>query len=201
MAFPRELELKDSRWRSVGKRVKAVRDGQLVTVKPSEVDYLVPTAAEMYSEVTNLVPFLSSNSGGRSILGTAQMVRSGNLEESKAFSLGQRSPADGVVLRVQKTHIKVRARGTGKIHTVPVFENIPLNRGSFLHSTPLVKAGDQVKKGQLLADNNFTQGGTLAIGRNLNTAIMPFFMRDFEGGIVILVAAAKSSLVSICTTC
>ena len=52
---------------------------------------------------------------------------------------------------------------------------MPLNQRSFLHSYPLVKAGDQVKKGQLLADNNFTQGGTLAIGRNLNTAIMPFF--------------------------
>ncbi len=159
----------------------------------------------MYSEVTNLVPFLSSNSGGRSILATAQMVqavplkdreaplvRSGNLEESKAFSLGQRSPVDGVVTRVQKTHIKVRARGTGKIHTVPVFENMPLNRGSLLHSYPLVRTGDEVKKGQLLADNNFAQGGMLAIDRNLNTAIMPWLGYGHEDGIVISDAAAKS---------
>ncbi len=69
---------------------------------------------------------------------------------------------------------------------------MPLNHGSFLHSYPPIKAGDQVKKGQLLADNNFTQGGMLAIGRNLNTAIMPYFGRGFEGGIVISDAAAKN---------
>jgi len=69
---------------------------------------------------------------------------------------------------------------------------MPLNRGSFLHSTPLVRTGDAVKKGQLLADNNFTQDGTLAIGRNLNTTIMPSYSRCFEDGIVISDAAAKN---------
>jgi len=97
-----------------------------------------------------------------------------------------------VVLRVQKTHIKVRARGTDKIHTIPIFENMPLNRGSFLHSTPLVRTGNAVKKGQLLADNNFAQGGMLAIGRNLNTAIMPWLGYGHEDGIVISDAVAKS---------
>ena len=70
---------------------------------------------------------------------------------------------------------------------------MPLNQGSFLHSYRLAKAGDLVKKGQLLADNNFTQGGTLAIGRNLNTAIMPYFGRGFEEEIVISDVVAKSS--------
>ncbi len=69
---------------------------------------------------------------------------------------------------------------------------MPLNQGSFLHSYPLVKAGDQVKKGQLLADNNFAQGGMLAIGHNLNTAVMPFFSYGFEDGVVISDAAAKN---------
>ncbi len=61
-----------------------------------------------------------------------------------------------------------------------------------MHSYPLVKAGDQVKRGQLLADNNFTQGGTRTIGRNLNTAIMPWHGYGFEDGIVISEAAAKN---------
>jgi len=69
---------------------------------------------------------------------------------------------------------------------------MPLNQGSFLHSYPLVKAGDQVKKGQMLADNNFAQGGMLAIGRNLNTAIIPYFGRGFEEGLMISDAAAKN---------
>jgi len=69
---------------------------------------------------------------------------------------------------------------------------MPLNQGSFLHSYPLVKAGDQVKKGQMLADNNFAQGGMLAIGRNLSTTIMPYFRRGFEEELMISDAAAKS---------
>jgi len=69
---------------------------------------------------------------------------------------------------------------------------MPLNRGSFLHSYQLVKAGEEVKKGQLLADNNFIQGGTLAIGCNFNTAIMPWLGYGHEDGIVISDAAAKN---------
>ena len=68
---------------------------------------------------------------------------------------------------------------------------MPLNQGSFLHSYRLAKAGDLVKKDQLLADNYFTQGGTLAIGRNLNTAIMPYFGRGFEEELMISDAADK----------
>ena len=45
----------------------------------------------------------------------------------------------------------------------------------------MVNAGDQVKKGQLLADNNFTQGGVLAIGRNLNPE-HAIFCERFRGG-------------------
>ena len=52
-------------------------------------------------------------------------------------------------------------------------KSMPLDRGSFPHSEPLVKKGDEVKKGQLLADANRTQGGGVALGRNLITAIMP----------------------------
>lgn len=62
---------------------------------------------------------------------------------------------------------------------------MPLNLESFLHCTPIVRTGDAVKKGQLLADNNFTQGGMLVIGRNLNTAIMPWMVFSFEEEIVI----------------
>ncbi len=64
-----------SLWTAQRKTVKVVKDVEIRSVSPEEVDYIVPTATEMYSEITNLVPFLSSNSGGRAILGTAQMVQ------------------------------------------------------------------------------------------------------------------------------
>ena len=48
VAFPEELELKGGKWRTSKKMVQVVRNGDILSVKPSEVDYIVPTAAEMY---------------------------------------------------------------------------------------------------------------------------------------------------------
>ena len=168
------------------------------------MEYIVPTATEMYSEVTNLVPFLSSNSGGRAILGTAQMVqavplkdpevplvRANNFEASKAFSLNMISPVTGRVLKVGKDAIKLKEDITGKVKNVSIYNDMPLNRGGFLDATPLVKKGDKVSKGQILADSNQTRGGHLAIGRNLVTAIMPYYGHNYEDGTVISESTAK----------
>ena len=51
---------------------------------------------------------------------------------------------------------------------------MPLNRGAFIDSEPLVKRGDKVFEGQLLADTNYGKGGKLALGVNLITAVMPY---------------------------
>mgnify|MGYP001764587240 CR=1 FL=1 len=60
-----------------------------------------------------------------------------------------------------------------------------------MHSTPLVKPGDVVKKDQTVADTNFSRNGTLALGTNLRTAYIPFRGYNFEDGIVISESAAK----------
>jgi len=54
-----------------------------------------------------------------------------------------------------------------------------------------VKVGDQVRKGQILADSNFTRNGTLALGTNLKTAYIPYGGLNFEDGIVISDSAAE----------
>lgn len=207
IAFPGEIDkTKSGKWKPTGwqKVVTAVKDGNIVSVDIKDVDYVIPSAVEMYSLVTNLVPFLNSNSGGRSILATGQMtqavalhdpdeplVRANNLEKSKVFTLGAKSPVEGIVERVYKDKIKIRTKG-GSRKIVPIYDNMPLNRESFIHSKPLVKKGDKVKVGDLLADNNYTKNGTLAIGKNLITAIMPYKGYNYEDGIVISEAAAKS---------
>lgn len=68
---------------------------------------------------------------------------------------------------------------------------MPLNRGGFLDAKPVVKKGDRVEKGQLLADSNQTREGRVALGRNLVTAIMPYYRHNYEDGTVISESAAK----------
>ena len=179
VAFPEELELRGGKWRTSRKMVQVVRDGDILSVKPEEVDYIVPTAAEMYSEVTNLVPFLSANSGGRAILGTAQMVQAvslinreaplvsaNNFEASEAFKMGQVSPVSGTVMSVGRDRIKIKSGGSGPVAQVHVINNVHLNRGAFINSEPSVKRGDRVFEGQLLADTNYGKGGQLALAAN-----------------------------------
>lgn len=205
VAFPEEGDIVDGKFKPKhwSGRVKAVKNGEIITVKPNEVDYIIPSAEMMYSEVTNMVPFLNSDSGGRAILATGQMtqavpleepdaplVRANNVEAADVFSMGAKSPVDGVVKSIKPGLIKIED-GSRRIHNVRLYDNLPLNRESFLDSKPLVRKGDQVKKGQILADNNFTKDGVLAIGKNLNVAMMPWKGYNYEDGQVISESAAK----------
>ena len=79
----------------------------------------------------------------------------------------------------------------GKIHEVQYYHNFPLNSDVGISSDVRVKHGDEVKKGELLADTNFTKNGTLAIGKNLKVAYLPYKGYTFEDGVVISQAAAQ----------
>ena len=72
-----------------GEIVKAVKDGEMLNVKPSEVDYRIPDAKMMFSQITNLIPFLQNNSGGRAIFGAAQITQS-HSQRGKYHSSRQR---------------------------------------------------------------------------------------------------------------
>ena len=81
--------------------------------------------------------------------------------------------------------INAKSRDTQRIIDIETFNNLPLNRGAFIDSKPLVKKGDNVSKGQLLADTNQTLGGKLALGVNLTTAVMPYKGETHGDGVVI----------------
>ncbi|MCH8300538.1 MAG: hypothetical protein IIC39_08370 [Candidatus Marinimicrobia bacterium] len=191
---------------------KAVLDGEMVEVTKDKIDYTVPNAKYMFSNITNLIPFIQNDSGSRAIFGTGQYTQAVTLEDREAplaqtlFStkngekitfekmIGNQasiiSPVGGTVTRVSKKNITIRGGG-GSTHTVPLYDNMPLNQSGFLHNNPLVKTGDQVVKGQVLADSNNTKDGVLALGRNLLTAIMPWKGLTYEDGVVISEKAAK----------
>ena len=92
----------------------------------------------------------------------APLVSAGDFESSEAFKMGLISPVDGTVMSVGKDKIKIKSRGSGSVAQVHVYNNFPLNRGAFICSEPLVKRGDKVFEGQLLADTNYGKGGQLA---------------------------------------
>ena len=178
-----------------------VKDDKLHCGTRKDIKYEISDPLSMYDTATNSIPFLNYDSGARVLLGgkfsehtiplTNPDVPYVQTIDGKGNKLNKmfadlhlvNSPSDGDVISVTNKEIKIRTKD-GRV-SIPLIENYPLNENSILYSKVKVKAGDHVKKGQLLADSNFTVNGEFAIGKNLRVAFMPWYGLNHEDGIVI----------------
>lgn len=216
VAFPDEYK-RDSKGKMQPRTatVRAVRpkDADPVEVPSSQVDYIISSGSAMFSTATNLIPFLPSDQAGRAGMADRHMeqaislthreeplVQVATTQDDPRKSTWERvfgriasqvSPVEGKVTRVEPNRIVVRDN-KGKDHTVHLYNNFPLNdKKGFMHSEPVVAVGDTVGKDDLLADTNFTRGGTLSLGVNLRVAYLPYKGLVFEDGIVISRTGSK----------
>lgn len=191
-----------------GPRVKAMKNGQTVEVDISQVDYFIPSPTNMFSWSTNLIPFLPSAQGNRAMMAAKMMEQAISLKNREAplvqskspdgrtmeNIIGEqasvRSPVDGTVAKITADQVIIKP-ASGPQVAVNLYKNFLLNGKSFLNNEVTVKVGDKVTKGQLLADSNYTKGGTIALGTNLKTAYIPYKGYNFDDGIVISEAASK----------
>jgi DNA-directed RNA polymerase beta subunit/DNA-directed RNA polymerase beta' subunit len=196
----------------VAPEVKMKMPGGNIELRPwKEATQVMPSAKGMFDYTTNMIPFLPCDQGNRVSMADKQMEQvialkdreaplvqcrtdSGKQNETFEKRLGSfsshHSPIDGKVLSVTPDEIVV---GQGKEkHTVHIYNHFPLNNPkSQFHSYPTVKEGEEVKKGQLLADSSFTKDGVLAMGKNLRVGYLSKGGYNFEDGIVISESAAK----------
>lgn len=185
--------------------------GDMETRLYKDADYVMPSAKGVFDHSSNLIPFLPSNQGNRASMANKQMEQAISLKDREAplvqvktevkdpthtyekligtFS-SHRSPVDGKVVEVTNDHVKVQ--GPSGVHTVQVYNHFPLNDDKvMMHSTPLVKVGDHVKAGQVVADTNYTRNGVLAVGTNLRYGLMAYKGYNYDDGVVISQSAAK----------
>jgi biotin carboxyl carrier protein len=180
--------------------------------KHTEVDYHIPSGSDFLSSASNLIPGIGGVSGGRVLLGDKASVQAISLvnretplvqsiptKESKTSfeeHFGKNltaifSPKAGTVHKLDKDELVLKDHD-GKEHSIELYENFNSGKKSFMHHTPVVKEGDVVKKDQLLATSNFSdKHGNLALGVNLNTAIMPYRSNNFEDAFVVTETGAK----------
>ncbi len=191
VAFPGEMERIE---RGDSKLVRAMTGGKIRYVKPDRVDYYLPHGSQMFSPTSNLVPLISGIKGGRLLMGSKYWTQALPMQEPEApyvqsaiegedisfanlygeFAGAIRAKKPGRVVSVSSDAIQVRYED-GQKEKIPVYNNFPWNRRTFIHSTPTVQPGDTFGPGQLLARSNQTDGeGTLALGRNLRVGYLPY---------------------------
>ena len=208
IAFPGQYDLATKKWKDRKTVLVLDADNKTKTVNADKVEYILQSPKQVFSFSSNLTPFLANNSGGRALVASKLAEQAVSLkhreqplvqsrvggkvtfEELLGHAFSFKAPATGTVASVSKEKIVIKD-AAGKKHDVPMYANFPLNYKSFIDSGPTVKKGDTVKKGQLLADTNFTDGGVLALGKNLRTAYLPYKGYNFEDGIVITDDAAQ----------
>lgn len=211
VAFNDQYDLSKKRPRPLGLLVAARRKGKIEMVPPQDVQYVFKDPRSFFSVTSNAIPFLHNNSPNRAQMADRHIEQAVPLVNPDAPLVQARfsgevgyddffgkfsnvvSPVNGVVSRVSTRMVRIKDKA-GKTHDVHLHYNYPLNGGSFLTDTPIVKSGDRVKKGQNIAENNFTKDGSLALGKNLKTAMIPYLGQNFEDGIVISENASQKMI-------
>jgi len=193
VAIDKKNHFKD---REVEARIK----GQPGTISRSKVDFVDVLPQQPISIATSLIPFLEHDDSNRALMGSnmqrqavacikpqAPLVGTG-IEEKAAKDSGQLvvAEADGVVKEVDAIHILVKESGRkAGYRSYPLRSFIRTNQYTCICQKPLVKKGQRIKKGDVLADGAATDNGRLALGQNLLVAFMSWQGHNFEDAIIL----------------
>ncbi|MDR2708534.1 MAG: DNA-directed RNA polymerase subunit beta, partial [Elusimicrobiota bacterium] len=165
---------------------------------PSKVDYMDISPMEVISVSAALIPFLEHDDANRALMGCnmqrqgvpllvteAPLVATG-IEEKVARDSGVIvvSDVDGEVMSVSADEIMIYSADK-EIRTYALKKYVRSNQDTCIDQRPLVKTGDKVKKGQIIADGPATSQGQLSLGQNLLIAFMPWDGYNFEDAMLL----------------
>jgi len=185
-------------------RVSARHNGEANLVHVNDITHIDVSPKQIISMTTSLIPFLEHDDNTRASMGSnmqrqavslispqAPIVGTG-MEELAAKSSGQVIAAemDGVVSYVDAEIVTVVYKNGKKVNYA--LQNYQRsNQGTCIHQRAMVEKDQKVKKGTVLADGPATQGGELALGRNLMVAYMSWQGYNFEDAVIISDNVAK----------
>ncbi|HWH17024.1 MAG TPA: DNA-directed RNA polymerase subunit beta [Allosphingosinicella sp.] len=184
--------------------VSSRQAGEFLMAPREQITLMDVSPKQLVSVAASLIPFLENDDANRALMGSnmqrqavplvraeAPFVGTG-MEETVARDSGAAISArrSGIVDQVDATRIVIRATGeveAGKsgvdIYTLMKFQRS--NQNTCINQRPLVKVGDVVNAGDVIADGPSTEFGELALGRNVLVAFMPWNGYNFEDSILI----------------
>jgi len=194
----------DEEGRLVGDLVTCRYQGDVMLVSPDKVDYIDVSPKQLVSVAAALIPFLENDDANRALMGSnmqrqavpliraeAPLVGTGMepivARDSGAAIVARRT---GIVDQVDATRIVIRAteetdpsKPGVDIYRLRKFQRS--NQNTCINQRPLVKVGDYVKAGDIIADGPSTDLGELALGKNVLVAFMPWMGYNFEDSILL----------------
>ena len=181
----------------INSKIKVRFKDELMEVAPSEVDLMDVSPRQLVSVGAALIPFLENDDAKRALMG-ANMQRQAvpliktdspivgtGIEYRAAKDSGVCVIArnDGVVEKVTSTKITVKTKSGVDEYDLIKFRRS--NQGTCSNQRPIVKAGEKIKKGEILADGPSTDQGELALGKNILVGFMSWEGYNYEDAILI----------------
>ena len=194
----------DAKGRLTEDLISCRRGADYLMVRVEEIDYIDVSPKQLVSVAAALIPFLENDDANRALMGSnmqrqavpllksqAPLVGTG-MEETVAKDSGVAISArrGGVVDQVDATRIVIRVtdettHGESGVDIYNLLKFQRSNQNTCITQRPLVKVGDELSKGDIIADGPSTNLGELALGRNVLCAFMPWQGYNFEDSILI----------------
>src|SRR5262245_14147951 len=197
----------DKRGKFAADRVEARKSGEFKLVSPEEVQFMDVSPKQLVSVAASLIPFLENDDANRALMGSnmqrqavpllqpeAPLVGTGMehvvARDSGAVVVARRG---GVIESVSADRVVIRAEGRGKkadpVHdrTLEIYNLTKYrrsNQNTCINQRPIVKKGQRVAAGEVIADGPGTDQGELALGRNVLVAFMPWRGYNFQAAIL-----------------
>lgn len=167
--------------------------GDFPKVPGKQVEYMDVSPKQLVSVAASLIPFLEHDDANRALMGS-------NMQRQAVPLMITESPVVGTAMEAKVSRDSgavVISEESGKVNAVDV-SSITIGKNTYhlkkflrtnadtcLNQRPLVKLGEHVEKGQIIADGTSTKNGELALGRNILCAFMPWRGYNFEDAIVL----------------
>lgn len=196
----------DEKGNIVNEKVQSREAGEFVLAPREKVDYIDVNPKQLVSIAAALIPFLEHDDANRALMGSNMQRQAVPLFKPEAplvgtgmeLVVGKDSEStmvckrDGIVDMVDADRIIVRVAGSdaeelfdfgADVYQLTKFQRS--NQNTCINQKPIVKVGDRVKCGDILADGPCTDGGELALGRNVLVAFMPWRGYNYEDAILL----------------
>jgi DNA-directed RNA polymerase subunit beta len=185
--------------------IEARKAGEYITAHPNQVENMDVSPNQLVSVAASLIPFLEHDDANRALMGSNMQRQAVPLLTSSTPLIG--TGMEGVVARdsgvtivarrngivedVDSTRIVIRAAEPAKggngspVDIYKLTKFMRTNQNTCFNQRPIVRQGDQVEKGQIIADGPATAMGELALGKNVMVAFMPWGGYNFEDSILV----------------